>query len=358
MKRPTLLAIVGVVSLAAMAPSCADKKSTAITVAISSEAKVPDGVKYVEITVTRKGEIKLQNRYEVQADHSIHLPGTLAVVNDDDQDPTTPISVKIEAAIASGKGVDKKVIRSATLGFSEEKQKVLRMPIRFSCADFTCPSGKTCKAGRCEDEAVNAEALDDFDVETVIPVTGKCFSKDACLAAGGEKIVIPIETIVDALRDDCTLPYLFDADAELLAIKDTTDPKLAAMRDNVNMGFLWSGEYNITNAKASADVPPVWTVVDNDEDEGWQFSDVYKANKDKTLTGDDLMHRVSLTPGLCQAVKSDRDAIIAARAKVPTGGTYTRPATKLLGALEVRGCAPKTPNMPQCEDGQQGTTGK
>lgn len=353
----TLLVAVSLSSLT-FAMGCSDNSPTAITVAISSEAKVPKGVSHVDLIVKRNGQEKLNYRYDVQADQTVQLPGTLTIVNDEDSDPADPVTVSIEAALMTGTGDTKKVIRSATLGFSENKQKVLRMPIRFSCADFTCPEGLTCKAGQCLSPTVDVNTLEDYVEHEVLPQEGMCFSKKTCLDSGGEMAQLAIEDIVDNLRDDCTLPYLlFESDADLAEIKDPDHPSLQAVRNNVNMGFIWSSAFDIDN-QDSNETTQSWTVVDLDEDEGWEFADRYKTKKNADLEGDDLAQRVALTPGLCAALKNDKAAISKARAELKPGQSYARPPTALLGAQEIRGCAPKTPSMPECVGSQQGTTGK
>jgi hypothetical protein len=280
------------------------------------------------------------------------IPGTLTI--QDDGRATGPVSVSVEATLATAGGVTRKTIRAATVSFVDEKQKLLRMPIQLACSDITCDTGQACRAGRCMDEVLPESELEDFEEDRARPVAGKCFQRLACSGQqGGEELRLPVETVVDVLQDDCTVPYVFSgtgiapSDDDLAGITDPADPKLARLRGSINMGYIWSGDYNIAN-EGKDEKNGTWTVVDKDAVEGWNFLPSDPANPESN-------RRVVLSEGLCAALKLDREAILAARKVAEdTGKPYVRPTTRLLGTVELRGCAPKPRNLPECNPGQEG----
>lgn len=350
--------------LTAILASCADRPPSTVILALSSEAPLPQGVQSMTIKVRRGGVVYHDETYHVadKADASKKtlltvddIPGTLTI--QDDGRATGPVSVSVEATLATAGGVSRKTIRAATVSFVDEKQKLLRMPIQLACSDITCETGKACRAGRCMDEVLPESELEDFEEDRARPVAGKCFQRLGCSGQqDGEELRLDIETVVDVLQDDCTVPYIFPnsgfapKDDELAGITDPADPKLARLRDSINMGYIWSGDYNIANEGKNVKTAS-WTVVDKDAVEGWNFADVTES----TRTNPDATRRVILSEGLCTALKLDREAIRAARQiATETGKEYARPTTRLLGTVELRGCAPKPRNLPECNPGQEG----
>ena len=350
--------------LALLLSACTDRSPTTVVVALSSEAPMPSGVKSVTIRVRRGGTVYHDETYPVvdkgntspepKARLTVDdIPGTLTI--QDDGRATGPISVTIEAMLATAGGVTRKTVRSATTNFVEEKQKLLRMPIQIACSDVACEAGKTCRAGRCLSETVSENELEDFEEDKARPVAGRCFQRKTCREQqGSDEVKIPIETVVSVLGDDCTIPYVFPGlvpgDEELEGVSDPTDPRLARLRGSINMGYIWSGAYNIAN-DGKDETNGSWTVVDRDPVEGWEFAHL----NESTRTNPDANRRAALTPGLCAALKLDRAAILAAQEEAKkTGQPYVRPPTRLLGTVELRGCTPKPRSLPECNPGQPG----
>jgi hypothetical protein len=344
--------------------ACADRSPTTVVVALSSEAPMPSGVKSVTIRVRRGGTVYHDETYHVVDKDSAStdtkarltvddIPGTLTL--QDDGRATGPVSVVVEATLATAGGVTRKTIRSATTAFVEEKQKLLRMPIQIACSDIPCEAGKTCRAGRCLPDTVPEAELEDFEEEKARPIAGRCFQRFSCREQqGGDEVRIPVETVVSVLGDDCTVPYVFPGlvtgDEAYDGLTDPGDPKLARLRGSINMGYIWSGAYNIEN-EGKDEKNGSWTVVDRDPIEGWEFANLYESTRDNP----DAARRATLTPGLCAALKLDREAIQAAQEEAKkTGQPYVRPPTRLLGTVELRGCTPKPRTLPECNPGQPG----
>ncbi len=250
--------------------------------------------------------------------------------------------------LVTGDGTQRRrTIRNASLNFVEGKQRLLRMPIQLSCADLTCPQQQTCRAGLCVAETIQDDEFEEFEEERVLPVQGRCFDRDTCAGGNPENIArFEIEDVVDLLQEDCTVPYLFpdrfEEDKAAAEVTNPEDARLAAIRGSINMGYVWSGDYNIANAGRNLG-SATWTVVDKDPREGWEFANL--SPSEAARSNPDATRRVVLAPGLCQALKADREAIQLARTKTP----YVRPPTRLLGTIEKRGCAPKPVTQPECQ---------
>ncbi len=161
--------------------ACADKKATAIVVAVSTEGRVPEDISELEIVVERDGQARFSQPYVMPAD--TRMPGTLTLTREDDS--KGPARVIIRAKDSTSKAW--RVVREARVGFSDEKTKLLRMPLRFSCFDAgDCPSGSTCVGGTCEDAGVDVETLPDFDSHDAVARTkeqGGCFDEAKCVTA-------------------------------------------------------------------------------------------------------------------------------------------------------------------------------
>lgn len=225
--KPWLLSLL---ALAGAIPACADKPATAIVVAIQPEMPTPAEVDGLDIEVQRGSNFPFVKPYDL--DPTTRLPGTLTLT-DDEGDPKLPLTITIRAR-KQGKEV---ILRRATLGFSEEKTKLLRMPLRYGCWGFpdSCPSGQSCKAGECASDEVDPETLPEFEEKQVFATAeAGCFDATATRCFGGETEV-PL-----ALLKSCTI---------------AVDGAL----DKFNLALHWT-------RSAAADS---LTVVDEDRDEGW-----------------------------------------------------------------------------------------
>lgn len=231
-------------ALCAAVPSCADKPATAIVVAVQPEMPAPGEIDGIEIEVQRGSNFPFFQPYEL--DPSTRLPGTLTLT-DDEGDPKKPVTITIRAR-RQGKEV---VLRRSTLGFSEEKTKLLRMPLRYGCWGFAdaCPAGESCKAGACAPDLVDPETLPVFLMQQVFGArTSGCFDVAKCMAGG---VDIPVASL-----SGCTIPV--------------------GEASNFNLALKWSRSTGTAS-----------TIVDEDADEGWERDGA----------------GVRLSPGLCAAVK-------------------------------------------------------
>lgn len=245
--------------------ACADDKATAIVVAVHTEGRIPDDVSRLEIVVERDGKQFLSQPYELPAD--TRLPGTLTI--EQDGASTSPVRVVVRAKDASSNSW--RVVREARLGFSEQKTKLLRMALRFSCFDAAdCADGSTCVGGECQDASVDAEALPEFEGNDALTRTkeqGGCFDEAKCVTKWQ---IIPRA----ALDDRCS----FVAPSPV-------------------------GSFNVLMEWSASKGRRI--VLDADEREGF------------TLDGD----RVVLSPGVCKAFTGQPDArarVLGISAACPT----------------------------------------
>lgn len=320
--------------------SCSDTPSSAVVVALSSEASVPEGVSAIRIRVTRDDSTFYDQRFvttnvEQLTDRTRELtvddiPGTLTVL--DDGKASGPVTVTIEAEMNDpAGGPARKATRTARVGFVSEKQKLLRMPIQFACAalgDICATQGMSCRAGQCvrddELDALDAD-FEDADQASVQPTAGQCFIRRTLGGTADKGLVaaLPIADVVSVLEVDaagqCTVPHLLPqlaADQALLGrilkatvgadagTKQTLLADLNTLRGRTNMGYIWSADYNPDNVGKTLQNAR-WTVVDQDPREGWLFGnqraagggastagvspqDTPGASTGDDLTGDDL----------------------------------------------------------------------
>lgn len=178
------LAGLGLVSTAGA--GCAKKAPTALVVAVQSEAPIPKEIDAMEIEVQRGDSTPFFQQYVLGTTNpDARLPGTIALSKQDGESSSDPVTVIIRAQL----GGQKRVVRMAKLGFSDEKTKLLKMPLRYSCLDFpsVCAPGQECLGGECRDVSVDVEKLPDYSDDLVFgsAATGGCFdeSTDVCFTS-------------------------------------------------------------------------------------------------------------------------------------------------------------------------------
>lgn len=227
------------IALALAMGSCADEQPTALVVAISSEAKVPVEVDRMDLTITRGGSQKYHREYNLRKGD--RLPGTLTLSRGDDSSAVVDITVR--ARLENGESKKTwRVVRRAILGFSDEKTKLLRMPLRYSCFDFPeiCKDNETCIGGVCKSAVVNVEELPEFETNdqvvkeldpTKAPKEGsdECFVPEVCLAAA-----VPFAHV----KGECSYPVNFDSGHGNLAMRWAATPgRLVVLDQDPEEGY-------------------------------------------------------------------------------------------------------------------------
>lgn len=206
-RRPLGLGL-GLLALAGpLATGCAKKKPSAIVVSLSSEAPVPEELDQMEILVQRGDDTRHLGQYTLDVSAGdTRLPGTLTLQKEDGEESSAAITVTVTASAGS----KKRVLRKATLGFSEEKTKLLKMPLRYSCFDFKelCAANEECVGGVCQDVKIDVETLPDYEDRLVFGTAAakSCFdeTEGGCFA-GSATLDSPATAVVDAPDGTCTV---------------------------------------------------------------------------------------------------------------------------------------------------------
>ncbi|RYE92672.1 MAG: hypothetical protein EOO75_06130 [Myxococcales bacterium] len=262
--------------------ACADQDATALTVAISSEAQIPAELDSVSLKITRGNSVRFAQTYVVDpATRTAQLPGTITIQPREDENLDDPVKVEI-----SGNARKKQVVlRTARVGFVEEKQKLLRMTLRYSCVDL--PSGcadpdQTCIGGRCVDNAIEARGLPEFiSVEATFP-KGKegCFDlseASACLAQR-TAVKLPGDLVTEVSPGQFTCRFT---------------PAPASAGGTVDAGTL--NVFALWKNQADQKLPHV---LESQSPEGW-----------RTASTSPLV--VELADGLCDAVRDGRISLLS-----------------------------------------------
>lgn len=295
--------------------ACASKEATGVVVAVTSEVPVPEEVNELIIEVKSEGDQRFNETYSIVPKDQISgdnrqttLPGTITVHPKEDA-LDAPVTVTVKAKLSNG---ENRFVRKATVRFVEEKQKLLRMPLRFACMDFptVCREDETCKAGACVPATVDLDQEPDFEEEQVFSRPGACFDRVAC---GEAKFTVPVAAaFAESTSEDCTLS-LEELAAQVPQDKTLEEQQAMAAdirKGKFNFGFVWA-----------ANKTGKWTVVDQHPEEGWVFADQARS-------------QVRLSKGLCDVVK----------------GRVTRPDQSALFSKVIinTACEPKSILMPQC----------
>lgn len=187
------------------AAACSVDHETQVTLAIASEAKIPDEVSSLQVTVTatKTNQIRFQQTYN-PTDGS-GFPTTLAIIPADEDSLSDPIRVDLHA---QGPSIDLK--RSAIVSYVEGRNLLLAMPLRMACLNFgDCPAGKSCAGGQCVEPTVASSTLPTFSEALISPTAANCFDESKCLVA---------RTLVDVAKD-CSFPLSGDPTQLNVAIR-------------------------------------------------------------------------------------------------------------------------------------------
>ncbi len=296
--------------------ACGSKGATGVVVAVTSEVPVPEEVNELIIEVKSEGSSRFNETYRIVPDaerggdpKKASLPGTITLKPEDGAEVDGFMTITVKAKLSNG---ENRFVRKATMKFVEEKQKLLRMPLRFACMDFptVCRDDETCKAGACVPATVDLEQEPEFEETQIFSRAGACFDRAAC---GDAKYTVPVaEAFAQAGTADCSLSL------EELAARvpqDKSPEEREAMAADIrkgkfNFGFVWA-----------ANKTGKWTVVDQDPEEGWVFADASRS-------------RVRLSRGLCDVVQ----------------GKVTRADKSALFSKVIinTACEPKPTLLPQC----------
>lgn len=175
--------------IATLAAGCKEDRETQITVAITSETKVPEEIDTLEVVVT-DAEGSERSRYPHPVEFQSFFPATLAIIPEDDASIGTPVQVDIRAT----KGGTNMVLRRAVVSFVQGRTLLLPMPLRMACFSIeSCNATQTCAGGLCVPADADEDALPDYDPTLVFPDEAgeTCFDEEACLPTSTEEVLDP-----------------------------------------------------------------------------------------------------------------------------------------------------------------------
>jgi hypothetical protein len=123
--------------------SCSSTERASITLVVSSEARAPGEVNALRIVARRGGTAPFEQTYTLPAD--ARLPGTLTIA--DSGESSDPVTVEVRALLSG----EERVLRRAQMPFTEGRQRLLKMPLRYACTDFVkpCADDETCVGFAC-----------------------------------------------------------------------------------------------------------------------------------------------------------------------------------------------------------------
>jgi hypothetical protein len=234
--------IVAFAAIGLLATSClAADQRTQITVALSSETKIPDELTSYRIIVksVRTDDLRLAETYSVKRGDD--LPSTLAVIPFDNDSLGSAVKIEIEGYI----GTTVALQRTSVVTFVKDRNLLLRMPLRMACFKFNeCAAGKTCSGGQCVDTGVNSELLEEYRPQAVFADKGgSCFNEELCLANPQQVIVQP-DCSFDLPIGDVNVGIQWQAAPTRLLALESSDSQEGWTRTGPSKGLLSKGACN------------------------------------------------------------------------------------------------------------------
>lgn len=198
-KRPHLLALAALAAVPALSAGCEPAPLGELVVVITTDMAPPKDFDILRVEVFKEGALKFQFQGPIpgnpQEETRIVLPATLGLLSP--EDPSD--AIRIEVGIRNGADGPVRAVREVVTTIPAERVAMLPVPIQFLCKkenialttdnklQSECGEGKTCIAGRCEDNVVDSSTLPDWDAAKVFggandPANGVCFDVQTCFA--------------------------------------------------------------------------------------------------------------------------------------------------------------------------------
>jgi hypothetical protein len=192
-------ALAASVAIPAIVAGCEPAPLSQLVVVITTDMAPPKDFDILRIEVFKEGALKFEFEGPIPGNPDdetrIVLPGTLGLLSP--EDPSD--AIRIAVGVRNGASGPVRVVREAVTTIPQERVAMLALPIQFLCKQedipfnndnklqSECGEGKTCIAGRCEDNVVDSSTLPDWDPEQVFggakdPSKGLCFDVQTCFA--------------------------------------------------------------------------------------------------------------------------------------------------------------------------------
>lgn len=216
-KWHSLAALASIAAIPLIAAGCEPAPLSQLVVVITTDMAPPKDFDILRIEVFKEGALKFEFEGPIPGNPDdetrVVLPGTLGLLAP--EDPSD--AVRIAVGVRNGASGPVRVVREAVTTIPKERVAMLNLPIQFLCKQeeipfnndnklqSECGEGKTCIAGRCEDNVIDSSTLPNWDPAQVFggskdPAKGTCFDVQTCFAEA--------ELIDDTKLDleNCTFP--------------------------------------------------------------------------------------------------------------------------------------------------------
>ena len=234
----------------ALFAACSPEDPTEIVPGMSTQMRIPDGLKTVALVVTASGRPVHCETYPVVAGQ-VSLPATLGFLRGNqfesipggqltvqvlgfrteepafalqcDLGGTVPNTGAVNPATNEVEPNELVILRRRRLSFGDNRILFLPMPLKESCSDVHCreEDGQTCIGGECVEMDIDQAILPDYKDDLIFGNTNTCFNPELCL----DSVTAPVR-LVD--RETCTFETILGADAPL------TDPGNLNVRVHYN----------------------------------------------------------------------------------------------------------------------------
>ncbi len=221
------------VLLAPLVAACTSRKPTEIVAGLSTQMRVPEGLKAVGLTIQAGGRLRYCETYPV-VDGTATLPATFGLLGQSgfERAPDGLVTLQVlgfrtsetnfadDCFISDGPLPDANssdpneivVVRRRRLSFVNDRILFLPLPIKESCNDRDCPvDGETCIGGECVAMDIDAALLPDYDDSLIFGNTNTCFDPTVCIPRSGS---VPVLLVDPA---DCTFRAVWPASAPVPA---------------------------------------------------------------------------------------------------------------------------------------------
>lgn len=236
----------------ALLSGCRVDRETQLTVAITSETKVPDEINSLEVVVT-DFEGSVRSNYPNPVKFQTFFPATLAII----PESSASLGPAVQIDVRAMKGDTAVVSRRALVSFVEGRTLLLPMPLRMACFSIEeCGATQTCAGGTCVDANQDEKGLLDFDPSLVFgdQADGDCFDEGECLPTSTEVPLGDPKACTFEIPDSSTVnvSIRWAAAANRVIALDAEDPQEGWTRESPTVGKLSEGV-----CKALVDQSPV-----------------------------------------------------------------------------------------------------
>lgn len=233
--------LAGTALAVALLSGCRVDRETQLTLAITSETKVPDEIDSLEVIVTDY-EGSVRSNYPNPVKYQTFFPATLAIIPESSASLGPAVQIEVHAT----KNDSHIVSRKALVSFVEGRTLLLPMPLKMACfAIEDCGATQTCAGGTCIDANQDADKLPYFDPSLVFgdDAGGDCFDEGECLPTSMEVPLGDPKACTFEIPDSATVnvSIRWAAAKDRVIALDAEDPQEGWTRQSSTVGKLSPG---------------------------------------------------------------------------------------------------------------------